>query len=1493
MKADLTRGHQPDRKRGKSYRRVLLEQGRLLLDSDWAALVDAIDGQLRSLSEDLGCAAGSSDSGFLVTPGPLVATFDGAPRWSASPATFVASRDYLNKYLDRFPSLHLSGALGAGAVDIPGRWPLAKADFPTLRIWARTSSTVHVDVEGVAVPNLVGTDADNFLPYDLLLPAAVPAQYRALRLRLDAGAANVARIGLIEGLEQAGTMPHFWVTGGDYYLGGLVGERTTDARYPEVNMPPGGGGEPPDAVAGGATRFLAYLEMFERHITAAHDPGIREQALGGSLDTTTRTTVVPQVKVVVAGAATPNEIRSAFRSVGMGGGRLTVDVTSTIQKTSPCAVPEVSGYSGDTNRLYWMEVHGGGPLGAALLKWSRTNGSDLIPVTEVSATGQVLTLAPGAELDEGSIAEFVGEATEVGDESPASLTAGGFTPSQPRVGPLFVVEQVPGSSPVSGLQVSLLDRVTHAPASLTPAQLAAAGDPATFKVRRWHGLLQTGPADPATSTFATTIEDGIAAELSEGPFRVGDWWQFEVRRDQENANGPWRAAPHGPERLFAPLALLDHNGNASPLEIVEWFDDQFSSLCDLTADDIAYDGASAGTDADTVQEAIDELFQREEGCCCDATIGPSRTDADDALRIRELITDRLPRGGSICLRSGTYRFASPLVVEDIPIALHGCPDAVIVVDLGDAPGAMLVRTGGRLELHDLIVVAPQGQPGLRSLVDVAGSAASFTAVECGLVHGDGGAGANAVVVRVGGAELDPKDLVDVLEPPPTPSAAASFYRFATTRNVVESLTVDDDAPSVSLRDSAVLGAFALVANRLLTLDVHGSVVAGSLGGVAVKAVGHVDVSDSAFDTSITEDDLAKLSQAPPEDLEGAFDQLLEARLGQLGGPGVAAFFEQVLAGSMRDSAFAGAAGIWVAAARELALEQNVVHASHTAVRMDNALRSRVTGGRLAGGAIAVHLPLLAVDSVVESAQLIGWRGIVAGADAIDAPLSPPQRIVQSLQLRDNHALAQTVGIQVGRGDGAIEIGKTRAVTVLDNSVQQFLPEAGVKVADTSGIIGVVLGSGKGPDDPWLDIAGNGVSGFKLGIFSSGDGVSITRNRVRAPVSDEISIGIRLDQPGRAVVEANEIELTLPVRPGTAGISIEGGSAVRVANNVVDAAARHASVVATGTTRMTMTTNTMGSGDCTLVGVVDLILRDNDIGGMVVVSGDGGVVSGNVLGGGASSLTVSPARGRWQVEGNRVVGTLAVRPGVQLGWFGGLLRVAALPKTAAATTTPETVRHRYAIGDAAAPLFAHDLATAGLAAAGASLTAPQAQGFLALDYVPLAGKLAGSAEGAEERTGLGLSTHAINAALDPGGGAGSAVGSVTAEASAGLERALVAEMARFAAAVEDAGVEDDPAAGPTIVILNSFELAYQAQVEANWARNLHVGYASPGTLLTPGVSTSFPNAASVLQVVANRVEEVLVVNDYTPHLVMALNVADSYNAPASVISSRIVNPNHIT
>jgi hypothetical protein len=149
MKGDFSRGYNPDTKRGRSYRRVLLQQGRALLDSDLSALVDNMDQLIREGIRILGCSAGSSDLGYFVTPGRLLAMFD--PRLGVdfrATGSAAAVRDYAHKYLDRLPGLRISTSNGAGTVEIQLRRTLESST--TIRMWVSAESPVSTTANGQA-----------------------------------------------------------------------------------------------------------------------------------------------------------------------------------------------------------------------------------------------------------------------------------------------------------------------------------------------------------------------------------------------------------------------------------------------------------------------------------------------------------------------------------------------------------------------------------------------------------------------------------------------------------------------------------------------------------------------------------------------------------------------------------------------------------------------------------------------------------------------------------------------------------------------------------------------------------------------------------------------------------------------------------------------------------------------------------------------------------------------------------------------------------------------------------------------------------------------------------------------------------------------------------------------------------------------------------------------------------------------------------------------
>ena len=703
MRADLSRGHRPDEKRGQRYRRVLTQQGRLWLDSDVAASVDATDRLLRHLAKDTGCPAGSPDTGYLATPGPAFAWFDSVDHVDGLPPhgdPFRAFRDYAVKYLERFPSLYLDARAATQALTIHGRRAFQVAQTGKLRLWVKLApgaTPLALSVNGVNVPApapVAGAFGFDAYDYDIAAANIGAPEYDAISVRFAAvGPSNEAWIGFIEAFEAASSSPRFWITEGRYYVDGLEVEWIADASSPTFLDP--------YAALPAGTQFVAYVEAWERLVTHVEEGGLRDSALGG-LDTTLRTRPMGQVKIAMLQGVVPPHadlalaISEAFHQVDFGSGELDVKPAVSPPNPDPCAIPVEGGYNADENRLYRFEVHAGGDLGAATIKWSRNNGSELYGASVVdAASGRVAIqstpgTAPPMRLVENDLVEIITESIDLNDEAPAAivLATPSVIPAERRVGHLCLVK----TTNIDG-EVQLCDLATKTPIDFT----AVNAPPQPARLRKWDGIIAS-----TVAPSKHTIEDGLDLELSGSDFRPGDYWQFEARRLGNNANSPWQIERHGPERLLAPLALFEIGaGAAEPTTLQHWFDDRFRPICELRADDIFYDGDKSDTEADTVQEAIDELYELVEkgGGCCDFTLSPpSSQGADDTARLQDLV-DEIETRGKICLERGVYNLFGTIVIDKKHVTIEGCPEAIIlataengpVFELGESAGVALEK----------------------------------------------------------------------------------------------------------------------------------------------------------------------------------------------------------------------------------------------------------------------------------------------------------------------------------------------------------------------------------------------------------------------------------------------------------------------------------------------------------------------------------------------------------------------------------------------------------------------------------------------------------------------------------------------------------------------------------------------------------------------------------------------------------------------------------
>ena len=323
--------------------------------------------------------------------------------------------------------------------------------------------------------------------------------------------------------------------------------------------------ERPDDRLPGAFPYLVYLKVWERAVTAAEDPTLREVALGPSMpDTAARVKVVWQVLALtqaelgLEGTPEPDAIREALPHWAgrddeprmAARARRPEDAADGPGLTRPDAR-----FRGPENQLYRVEIHEGGPAAEATLKWSRENGSVTFGVDTVDGTWVGLT---GLGEDD-QLRLSVGEWVELVDTA--------YT-SRLEALPLLRVEEVD----VIGRRV----------------RLSGEPDPSVGRrpelhpyLRRWD---QTGDAPGARGGALALeegrwlpLEDGVEVYFAAGDFAysTGDYWQVPARTvtgdvdwPRDAGRRPLLAAPAGIAAAYAPLAWITGPGERTDLRLI-------------------------------------------------------------------------------------------------------------------------------------------------------------------------------------------------------------------------------------------------------------------------------------------------------------------------------------------------------------------------------------------------------------------------------------------------------------------------------------------------------------------------------------------------------------------------------------------------------------------------------------------------------------------------------------------------------------------------------------------------------------------------------------------------------------------------------------------------------------------------------------------------------------------------------------------------------------
>ena len=340
-----------------------------------------------------------------------------------------------------------------------------------------------------------------------------------------------------------------------YVDGVLVENETADldfAKQPDL----AGDGKWASGLPAKTTLAMAYLDVWERHVTWLDDPLLHEVALGEA-DTATRAKMVWQVKVQAltpVGTETPRcddpfkewADLSADRVV-----RMNAHTVAAPPVDGPCVVAPTAGYRRLENQLYRVEVHASGDQGSATFKFSRENGSIVTRIDPTTVSGADVTVEDlgrdaAVGFASGQWVELTDDAHELG-ERPGQLVQASVDPETRIV--TCSANVIVGANGID---------LTKNP-----------------KLRRWDQVTKTG--DIAMTGGWQALEDGVEVQFPAGSYRTGDYWLVPAREATGEIEWPPFATPNtapvaqprrGPYHHYCKLALLRYDATAKVWKVL-------------------------------------------------------------------------------------------------------------------------------------------------------------------------------------------------------------------------------------------------------------------------------------------------------------------------------------------------------------------------------------------------------------------------------------------------------------------------------------------------------------------------------------------------------------------------------------------------------------------------------------------------------------------------------------------------------------------------------------------------------------------------------------------------------------------------------------------------------------------------------------------------------------------------------------------------------------
>ncbi|MBW4528026.1 MAG: tail fiber domain-containing protein [Phormidium tanganyikae FI6-MK23] len=251
--------------------------------------------------------------------------------------------------------------------------------------------------------------------------------------------------------------------------------------------------------------YLAYLDVWQRHISAIEDPSIREEALNG-VDTATRSQTIAQVKLQpLTGSDTPESV-----------------IENKKKRIAKMQAKKVSDNNILETHLYRIEIHQRGEVGKSTFKWSRDNG---IVVSEIEAIKEnMITIS--AKSNEIWQASQPDQWIEITNETRELAGQPGTLVRLERVfGDRLICDK---SREFDGFERSLLKDTNPQEAKQQK-----------LKVRRWDYTSDTDSTSsggiPTSQDWIQLGNEGIQVKFeAESLYETGDYWLLPTRSIQKS-----------------------------------------------------------------------------------------------------------------------------------------------------------------------------------------------------------------------------------------------------------------------------------------------------------------------------------------------------------------------------------------------------------------------------------------------------------------------------------------------------------------------------------------------------------------------------------------------------------------------------------------------------------------------------------------------------------------------------------------------------------------------------------------------------------------------------------------------------------------------------------------------------------------------------------------------------------------------------------------------